>query len=84
MHVRPRRCCQHVWEQKEWLLVQSVAGGAQPAGNDLGETAENFPSGGSTVHPSAAQPGTDSHTNPAAQVEGHAEAEGLTLQSVVI
>lgn len=68
LHVRPRRCRQHVWEQKDWLLVQSLACGSQPAGTDLGETAENVPSRSPAVHPSAAQPGTDTHTDSAAQV----------------
>lgn len=69
LHVRPRRCRQHVWEQKDWLLVQSLACCSQPAGTDLGETAENVPSRSPVVHPSAAQPGTDTHTDSAAQVE---------------
>lgn len=69
LHVRPWRCRQHVWEQKDWLLVQSLACGSQPAGTDLGETVENVPSRGPAVHPSAAQPGTDTHTDSAAQVE---------------
>lgn len=76
MHVRPRRSRQHVWESKNWLLVQSVVGGAQPAGNVLGETTENLPSHSSTVHPSAAQPGTDTHADPATQIEGSADAGG--------
>lgn len=46
-----------------------MAGGSQPAGNDLGETAENFPSLIPAVHPPAAQPGTDAHVNPAAQIK---------------
>lgn len=76
MHVHPRRSHQHVWESKNWLLVQSVVGGAQPAGNVLGETTENLPSHSSTVHPSAAQPGTDTHADPATQIEGSADAGG--------
>lgn len=76
MHVRPRRSRQHVWESKDRLPVQSVAGGAQPAGNVLGETTENLPSHSPAVHPSAAQPGTDAHANPAAQIDGGPRAEG--------
>ena len=76
LYVRPRRCRQHVWEQEDRLFVQSVAGGAQPAGTDLGETAENFPSHSPAVHPAAAQPGTDTHTNPAAQIDEDTETEG--------
>lgn len=76
MYVRPRRSGQHVWESKNRLLVQSVVGGAQPAGNVLGETLENLPSHGSTVHPSATSPGTDTHADPAAQIEGSANAGG--------
>lgn len=68
LHVHPRRRDQHVWEQKNRLLVQSVAGGAQPAGTDLGETAENIPSHSAAVHPAAAQPGTDAHADSAAQI----------------
>lgn len=69
LYVRPRRCRQHVREQEDGLFVQSVVGGAQPAGTDLGETAESFPSRSPAVHASAAQPGTDTHTNSAAQIE---------------
>lgn len=68
LHVHPRRRGQHVWEQKNRLLVQSLAGGAQPAGTDLGETAENVPSHSPAVHPAAAQPGTDAHADSAAQI----------------
>lgn len=68
MHVRPRRSRQHLWESKNRLLVQGVAGGAQPAGNVLGETAENLPPPGSAVQPSAAGPGTDAHAHPEAQI----------------
>lgn len=46
-----------------------MACGSQPAGIDLGETAENVPSRSPAVHPSAAQPGTDTHADSAAQVE---------------
>lgn len=53
-----------------------MVGGAQPAGTDMGEAAENFPSRSPTVHPSAAQPGTDAHTNSAAQIDGDTEAGG--------
>lgn len=76
MYVRPRRSRQHVWQSKNWLPVQSVVGGAQPAGNVLGETTENLPSDSSTFHPSAAQPGTDTHTDPATQIDGSADAGG--------
>lgn len=68
LHVCARRCRQHVWEQKVQLLVQSVVGGAQPAGADLGETAEDVPSLSSAVHASAAQHGTDTDVNPAAEM----------------
>lgn len=67
-----------------------MAGGAQPAGTDLGETAENFPSLSPAVHPPAAQPGTDAHTNPAAQIDGAQRPEqavcdgtALTLKSLM-
>lgn len=70
MHVRSWWSRQHVRESKNWLLVQSVVGGAQFAGNVLGETTENLPSHSSTDHPPAAPPGTDTHANPAAQIDG--------------
>ena len=70
LHVRPWRRRQHVWEPKVRLFVQSVVGGAQPAGTDLGETVENFSSLGPAVEPSAARLGTDAHTHPAAQIDG--------------
>lgn len=76
MYVRPRRSCQHVWKSKNWLLVQSVVGGAQPAGHVLGETTENLPSHSSTVHPSTARPGTDTHADPATQIDGSTDAGG--------
>lgn len=76
MYVRPRRSRQHVWESKNWLLVQSVVGGTQPAGNVLGETTENLPSHSSAVHPSAARPGTDTHADPATQIDGSTDAGG--------
>lgn len=69
LHVRPWWSDQHVWEQEDWLFVQSVVDGAQPAGTDLGETAENFPSCSPAVHPSAAQPGTDTLADSAAQID---------------
>lgn len=69
LHVRPWRCRQHVWEQKDWLSVQSVVGGAQPARTDLGETAENFPPRSPAVHPPAAEPGTHTHTNSAPKID---------------
>lgn len=68
LHVHPWWCCQHVWEPKDCLFVQSVAGCAQPAGIDLGKTAENLSSLGPAVHTAAAQPGPDTHTNSAAQI----------------
>lgn len=40
-----------------------MAGGAQSAGNDLGEAVEIVPSPNAAVHPSAAEPGTDTPTN---------------------
>lgn len=46
-----------------------MAGGAQSAGNDLGETVENVPSLNAAVHPSAAEPGTDTFFNSEAQIE---------------
>lgn len=76
MHVCPRRSRQHVWESKNWLLVQSVVGGTQPAGNVLGETTENLPSHSSAVHPPAAWPGTDTHADPATQIDGSSNAGG--------
>lgn len=66
-----------------------MAGGTQPAGTDLGETAENFPSRSPAVHASTAQPGTDTHTNSAAQVdrahrlkEAVCDAAALSLKSL--
>ena len=53
-----------------------MAGGAQPAGTDLGEAAEIFPSLGAAVQPPAAQPGTNAYTNPAAQVESAQRLRG--------
>lgn len=76
MYVRPRRSRQHVWESKNWLLVQSVVGGAQPAGNVLGKTTENLPSHSSAVHPSAARPGTVTHADPATQIDRSINAGG--------
>lgn len=46
-----------------------MAGGAQPAGTDLGEAAEDVPSLNAAVHASAAQPGTDPHFHPEAQID---------------
>lgn len=69
LHVRPRRRCQHVWEPTDRFSVQSVAGGSQSAGSDLGETAENISSFDAAVHPSAAQPRTHTLINPEAQIE---------------
>lgn len=88
LHVCPRRCRQHVREPEDWLFVQSVVGGAQPAGTDLGETAENVPSRKPAVHTSAAQPGTDTHTNPAAEIDKAPRAAvcdgtALTLKSQI-
>ncbi len=76
LYVRSRRCRQHVWEQEDWLFVQSVVGRPQSAGTDLGETAENLPSHSPAVHASAAQPGTDTHTNSAAQVDRDTDTKG--------
>lgn len=73
MHVCARRCHQHVWQPADRLVVQSVAGGAQSAGTDVGEAAENIPSFVPVVDPSAAQPGTHTYTNSAAQMKAHSD-----------
>lgn len=69
LYVRPRRRGQHVGKPTDRLSVQSVAGGSQSAGNDLGETAENISSFNAAVHPAAAQPRTHSLINPEAQID---------------
>lgn len=63
---------EHVREQEDWVSVQGVASGAQPAGADLGEAAQGLPSPGSALLPAASQPGPHTHPHPAPQVDHHA------------
>nr|XP_054487080.1 kelch domain-containing protein 10 isoform X1 [Agelaius phoeniceus] len=62
LHVHPRRGGQHPRKQTDWLPVQNVAGGAQPAGTVLGEAPGMFPSPSNSLQIPAFAPWTDAGT----------------------
>lgn len=68
LHVRSRRGGQHPRKQTDWLALQNVAGGAQPAGTVVGEAPRLLPSPSHALQSSAFAPRTDAGTRRATKM----------------
>lgn len=57
LHVHPRWCGEHPWEQEDWLSVQNLARCSQPAGALLGAASQIVSPPDFSPHLSSVQPG---------------------------